>query len=52
MMGLYHDARLTLLFDIGIKVAIGGSRIFDRGGVFDIVLNIIDFLLNFRFKAA
>ena len=52
MMSLHHNARLTLLFDVGIKVGIGGTRTFDRGGIFDIILNIIDLLLNLRFEAA
>jgi hypothetical protein len=51
MVGLNHNAGLTLLFDIRIKVAIGGTRTFDWGGVFDIILNIIDLLLDLRFKA-
>jgi len=46
MMSLHHNAWLTLLFDVGVKVAIGGTRTFDWGGVFDIILNIIDLLLN------
>jgi hypothetical protein len=46
MVGLHHNAGLTLLFDIGIKVAIGGTQTFDWGGIFDIILNIIDLLLD------
>ena len=52
MMSLHHNARLTLLFDVGIKVGIGGTRTFDRGAIFDFILNIIDLLLNLRFEAA
>ena len=52
MMSLHDNAWLTLLFDVGIKVGIGGTRTFDRGGIFDIILNIIDLLLNLRFEAA
>jgi hypothetical protein len=51
VMVLNNNAWLTLLFDVGIKVAIGSTWNFDWGGVFEVVLNIIDLLLNLRFEA-
>ena len=46
MVSLNYNAGLILLFDIRIKVSIGGSRTFDRGGIFYLILNVKDLLLN------
>jgi hypothetical protein len=47
---LHHDARLTLLFNIGVKVSVSCWRALDGWRVFELVLNVIDFLLDFLFE--
>ena len=51
MMGtLHHNARLTLLFNVGVKVSVSRWRALDGWRVFELVLNVIDFLLHLWFE--